>query len=210
MADSNRSPRLIGYARVSTTEQNTALQIEALQKAGVAQIFEEKQSAIKQRPVLEKMLANLEPGDILVVYKLDRLARSITQLVQICEVLRRKDVGFRSLTDAGIDTETPQGRLMMNMMGAFAEFERELIRERSIAGQVEAYRRGVRWGGTKQPTLSTEQAKAAQQQYATGKWSMERLGALYGVSRSTISRTVRPKKAKYKPLPVLGKYVKQH
>ena len=134
-----------GYARVSTTEQNTAAQLAAFKRAGVQVVIEEKRSAVKNRPQLEGLLAKMERDDILVVYKLDRLARSVAHFVKVFEVLRSKGCGFRSLTES-IETDTPQGRMFLHMLSAFAEFERELIRERCHAGQVAARAAGRTWG----------------------------------------------------------------
>lgn len=132
---------LIGYARVSTMDQNTDLQERALRKAGCVQIVCEKLSAVSKRPELHRILDGLTAGDTLVVYKLDRMARSLKDLLRIMEKLERSGAGFLSLTET-IDTTTPAGRLMLQMLGAFAEFERSLIRERTVAGQVAAIARG--------------------------------------------------------------------
>jgi DNA invertase Pin-like site-specific DNA recombinase len=137
--------RRIGYARVSTLEQSTALQISAFSKHGITRIYSESQSSVKRRPVLDSLLKELRAGDTLYVYKLDRLARSMSHFVRIFEQLKAKQVGFKSLTES-IETETPQGRLFLQMLGIFAEFERELIRERCLAGQQAARARGKTWG----------------------------------------------------------------
>lgn len=137
---------LIGYARVSTLEQSTKVQLAAFERVGITKIYQEIQSSVKKRPVLDHLLREvLSPGQILVVYKLDRLARSMSHFVRIFEQLKAKQVGFRSLTES-IETETPQGRMFLNLLGVFAEFERELIRERCLAGQVAARARGQTWG----------------------------------------------------------------
>ena len=136
----------IGYARVSTQEQETRAQLDALAKAGVEFVHEEKRSgATLRRPVLDKLLRNLKRGDTLVVYKLDRIARSLKHLLGIIERLQDHGANFESLTEH-IDTNTPSGRLMLQMPGAFAEFEREMIRERTRAGMQAAKRRGIRLG----------------------------------------------------------------
>ncbi|AGG36539.1 phage DNA invertase [Escherichia phage P2] len=125
---------LIGYVRVSTNDQNTDLQRNALECAGCELIFEDKISGTKSdRPGLKKLLRTLSEGDTLVVWKLDRLGRSMRHLVILVEELRERGVNFRSLTDA-IDTSTPMGRFFFHMMGALAEMERELIVERTRAG----------------------------------------------------------------------------
>jgi DNA invertase Pin-like site-specific DNA recombinase len=136
----------IGYARVSTDEQNTALQLAALKRAGVKKIFEDKISgAAVKRPGLDKCLKTLKTGDVLVVWKLDRLGRSLPHLVGILADLKQKGIGFKSLTEA-IDTESAAGRLLGHMIAALAEFERSLITERTRAGVKAAKLRGVKLG----------------------------------------------------------------
>ena len=110
------------------------MQLRAFERAGVLEVHEEQMSAVKSRPVLDQLLAGLKRGDTLVVYKLDRLARSMTQFVRVFEDLRVRGIEFRSLTES-IETSSPHGRMFLHMLGAFAEFERELIRERCLAGQ---------------------------------------------------------------------------
>ncbi|MHA6860403.1 recombinase family protein [Ralstonia pseudosolanacearum] len=126
---------LYGYARVSTQEQETHAQTDALAKAGVGFIFAEKRSggSMSQRPQLEALLQQLSPGDTVVVYKLDRIARSLKDLLTIIERIEEKGAQFRSLTES-LDTSTPAGRMIFHIVGAFAEFERELIRERTRVG----------------------------------------------------------------------------
>lgn len=135
----------IGYARVSTSEQDTALQVRLFRAAGVELFFEDSASGIKKRPELESLLAFLQAGDELVVYKVDRLARSLSGLLSVLEVVARRGAAFRSLTEP-FDTGTLTGRLMLQMLGAFAEFERGMIVERCAAGQAAARARGVRFG----------------------------------------------------------------
>jgi len=137
--------RLIGYARVSTSDQDTALQRKALDSAGVNLVYEEKLSAVKHRPALERMLADLRPGDVLHVYKVDRLARSLGHLLSIFERIEAAGASFRSLTEP-IETGSLVGRMMLQLLGAFAEFERGMIRERCAAGRAAAVDRGVRFG----------------------------------------------------------------
>jgi len=137
---------LIGYARVSTHDQNADLQIDALKAAGCEQVFVETASGGKAgRPVLKAALGALQPGDSLVVWKLDRLARSLKQLVETLERLQAQGIGLLSLTEA-INTASAGGRLVLHMFGAIAEFERTLIRERTLAGLAAARARG-RFGG---------------------------------------------------------------
>lgn len=136
---------LYGYARVSTVEQETALQLDALRAANVDRIFEEKLSAVRRRPRLEALLYCLRKGDVVLVYKVDRLARSLSDLLRIIERIERAGASFRSLTEP-IETGTPIGRLLIHQLGAFSEFERAVIRERCDAGMRAAMERGIRWG----------------------------------------------------------------
>lgn len=136
----------IAYARVSTVQQDTALQLAAFERAGVTEIVEEKRSAVSARPKLEAILARLQPGDELVVYKMDRLARSLVDLLRIVSRIEAAGATFRSLTEA-LETNTLVGRMLVQLLGVVAEFERGVIRERCHAGRVEAMRRGVVFGG---------------------------------------------------------------
>lgn len=138
---------LIGYARVSTAEQDTALQTDALRKAGCERIFEDTVSGTKtDRPGLTSALAWLRDGDVLVVWRLDRLGRSMVHLIETISALESKGVGFRSLTES-IDTTTPGGLLIFHVFGALGQFERDLIRERTRAGLAAAAARGRKGGG---------------------------------------------------------------
>jgi len=137
---------LIGYARVSTQDQKPQLQLDALKGAGCERIFEEKASgAQRERPALKEAIAFLREGGTLVVWKLDRLARSLRQLIDTIEALEERGIGLRSLTES-IDTTTSGGRLVFHIFGALAEFERSIIRERTVAGLASARARG-RLGG---------------------------------------------------------------
>ena len=139
---------LIGYARVSTAEQDTALQTDALRNAGCERVFEDTASGAKaDRPGLADALAYLRDGDVLVVWRLDRLGRSLPHLIETVGKLEARGVGFRSLTE-NIDTTTPGGRLIFHVFGALGQFERDLIRERTKAGLTAAAARG-RKGGRK-------------------------------------------------------------
>jgi len=135
----------LGYARVSTTEQDTRLQISALRAAGVLAYWEDQISGVKTRPALEELLGLLQPGDVLMVYKIDRLARSLSDLLRIAERVTKAGATLRSLTEP-IETVTPIGRMIFQLLGAFAEFERNVIKERCAAGQAEAMKRGVKFG----------------------------------------------------------------
>ncbi|MGE0853598.1 MAG: recombinase family protein [Hyphomicrobiaceae bacterium] len=140
---------LIGYARVSTEDQNLDLQRRALAAAGCDQVFEDQVSgAVAERPGLAQALKVLGPGDVLIVWKLDRLGRSLSHLIEVIQGLGQKGAGFRSLSE-NIDTTTAGGRLVFHMMGALAEFERSLIAERTKAGIAAAKARGVHVGRRK-------------------------------------------------------------
>lgn len=158
---------LIGYARVSTADQSTAMQVAALKEAGCDRIFTDVASGVKTaRPGLDEMLAYLRPGDTLVVWKIDRLGRSLSHLVQLIEDLGRRQIAFRSLKDAGIDTGTPQGKMIFGMMAVLADFERELIRERTMAALKQARAEG-RIGG-RRPAITPEKLDKARQLIAGG------------------------------------------
>ena len=138
---------IIGYARVSTQDQNPELQLDALRGAGCEELFQEKATGkFRERPELTACLRSMRKGDTLVVWKLDRLARSLKDLVEIVHDLNQRGVGFRSLTEA-IDTHSSGGRLVFHLFGALAEFEHSLIRERTMAGLVAARARGRKGGG---------------------------------------------------------------
>ena len=139
---------VIGYARVSTQDQNPDFQVDALEKAGCEQIFQEKFTGkLRERPELSQCLRMLRKRDVLIVWKLDRLARSLKDLVEIVQDLNQREIGFKSLTEA-IDTTSSSGRLVFHIFGALAEFEHDLIRERTKAG-LEAARARGRKGGAK-------------------------------------------------------------
>jgi DNA invertase Pin-like site-specific DNA recombinase len=177
------SSRVIGYARVSTNEQNTAAQILAFERAGVTEVVEERRSAIKDRPELDRLLAELRSGDVLVVYKLDRLARSVSQCVRVFEDLKDRGIGFRSLTES-IETVTPHGRMFLHLLSAFAEFERELIRERCHAGQIAARAAGKTWGRVR--VLSDEEMHWAASAWRSGWYQQRVLAEMLGISISSL------------------------
>ena len=161
-----RGMAAIGYARVSTTDQDLALQLDALAKAGCARVFEDKASGAKaDRPGLAAALGFVREGDILTVWKLDRLGRSLPHLIETVNALEARGVSFRSLTEA-IDTTTPGGRLVFHIFGALGQFERDLIRERTRAGLDAAMARG-RHGGRK-PVVTDEKLRRAQTLLAQG------------------------------------------
>ena len=135
----------IGYARVSTQDQNTDLQVRALKRAGCTRIVVEKISGAIERPKLDALIASLQTGDVFIVHKLDRFARSMTHFVRTYNALVDRGVSFRSLTE-NIDTTTPHGRMFMHLLAAFAEWERDIIRERCTAGIRASIAAGKRWG----------------------------------------------------------------
>lgn len=161
------SNNIIGYARVSTADQNTGMQVDALKAAGCIKVFTDVASGVKTaRPGLDEMLQYLRPGDTLVVWKVDRLGRSLSHLVQLVEDLGKRGVAFRSLTDAGIDTSTPQGKMIFGIMAVLADFERELIRERTILSLKKARAEG-RIGG-RRPAITPQKIEKARFLIADG------------------------------------------
>jgi DNA invertase Pin-like site-specific DNA recombinase len=180
---------LIGYARVSTMEQDTHLQRQALERAGVDRIFEEKRSGstMAQRVQLQALLEQLRPGDVVVVYKLDRLARSLADLLRILARIEGAGAGFKSLTET-LDTISPAGRMLMQLLGAFAEFERAMIVERTNAGLSAAKSRGVQLG--RPAALSPSEARRAREQYEGGAATMSGLARLYGCNVSSVKRAI--------------------
>ena len=177
---------LLGYARVSTTDQETGLQTAALQAAGCERIYLEKASGGRwDRPELHRLLDHLRQGDVLVVWKLDRLSRSLRDVLMIMERLAGVDAGFRSLTEA-IDTTTAAGRLMMQMVAAFAEFERVMLKERTRAG-LEAARRDGRVGG-RRPKLSFQQQAEIKTMVSKGGKTAAEAARLFKVHPATVSR----------------------
>jgi len=177
---------LIGYARVSTSEQDTAAQSAALKAAGCELVFREKASGGRwDRPELHKLLGQLRKGDVLVVWKLDRLSRSLRDVLTIMEQVQERKAGFRSLTEA-VDTTTPAGRMMMQMVGAFAEFERAMLKERTQAG-VDAARKEGRVGG-RPPKLKPQQRVEIVKLVKKGKKTAADAARLFGVHPATVSR----------------------
>lgn len=180
---------LIGYARVSTQEQDTALQIDALNAAGCKTIFQEKASGASRRgrKELELCLASLRRGNVLVVYKIDRIARSLFDLLDILRQLERVGATIKSLTEP-IDTTNSMGVFVVQILGAVAQLERSMIRERSMAGQVAARERGRLPGRSR--SLSADQEFALVAEYQTGEATYKGLGQKYGVSQSAAKRAV--------------------
>lgn len=195
----------IGYARVSTKDQVLDLQIDALNKEGCELIFKETASGAKtDRPELQKLLAHLRSGDIVVVYKLDRLGRSLKHLLDVVAELNLKGVAIKSINDA-IDTTTPQGRLFFNISASFAEFERDLIRERTKSG-LEAARARGRKGGRRQGMTKEAEQKAilAETYYKEGKMGVNQIAQEIGVSKMTLYKYLRYRNVK------IGNYIKNN
>jgi DNA invertase Pin-like site-specific DNA recombinase len=180
---------LLGYARVSKgDEQNNALQARALRATGCRRLFEEAVSGGRwDRPELHRMLDQLREGDTVVVWKLDRLSRSLKDVLHIMERIAEVGAGFRSLTE-NIDTTTPAGRMMMQMVGSFAEFERAMIRERTAAGIVAARAEG-RIGGRRKKLDAAKRREIAES-VITGRKSGADMARLYNISQPTVSRIV--------------------
>jgi DNA invertase Pin-like site-specific DNA recombinase len=177
---------LLGYARVSTGEQDPSLQLDALNAAGCLKVFTDRASgALDRRPQLDRLLDQLRPGDTIVVWRLDRLGRSLKHLIQLIEDLGDRGVGFRSLTE-GMDTTTSGGKLVFSIFGALAEFERSLIRERTMAGLAAARARG-RVGG-RPPVMTPEKVKVARHLYQARELTVEEIAKTIGVSRKTVYR----------------------
>jgi DNA invertase Pin-like site-specific DNA recombinase len=172
-----------GYARVSTEDQNPAMQLAALKKAGCKTVFkDEVTGAHVNRPALARCLKALETGDMLIVWKLDRLGRSLRDLIHMLDDFKQRGVKFRSLTEA-IDTETPTGRAMWQMIGLLAELERSLITERTRAGVKAAQRRGVKFG--RKPKLTPDRITHARKLIQQGTTPTE-AAKILGVGRATL------------------------
>lgn len=182
----------IGYARVSTKDQNLDLQLDALQKENCFKIFKEKISGTKsERPALQDMLNQVRPGDVIIIWKLDRLGRSLKNLVEIVGQLIAQGVGLKSLHD-NIDTTTPQGRLTFNIFASLAEFERDLISERTMAGLASARARGRNGGkpkGLSQQAEST--ACAAETLYKEGNLGVNQISTQLGIAKNTLYKYLR-------------------
>ena len=177
----------VGYARVSTTDQSPELQLEALRRAGCERVFTERASGARDdRPELARIVDDvLRAGDTLVVWKLDRLARSLKMLITTADDLARQGIRLVSLTES-LDTTTPGGTLVFHVFGAIAQFERALIRERTAAGLVGARRRGRKGG--RPPAFTTADVVAARALMAEGKLSVRDVAKRMGVSVATLYR----------------------
>ncbi len=179
---------MIGYARVSTQEQETHAQIDALKAAKCAVIYEEKKSGGSlSRPILFQMLSKLRPGDTVLVYKLDRIARSLRDLLEIIDRIEKAGAEFKSLTEV-IDTATPAGRMILQILGAFAEFERQMIQERTRIGMRAAMARGAKPG--RPHGMSPENEAECVERFLAGKVTKTELAKEYGVHISSIKRAI--------------------
>lgn len=177
--------QVIGYARVSTKEQDLSLQLDALSKYGCDRIFTDKMSSVKERQGLTDALGYLREGDTLVVWKLDRLCRSLPDLIKISELIRTTGAQLVSITES-IDTSTPAGRLYFNILGALGQMERELIQERVKAGLAAARRRGKVPG---KPRVSEEKLELARRELSAGRTYPE-VARILGVHPQTLYRLV--------------------
>lgn len=179
----------IGYARVSTEEQHLDMQLTALRKAGCKKIFQEKISGTKwERPELHKMLESLKTGDVVVVWRLDRLARSTKMLLEITDRIMDAGSKFTSISEPWADTTSPGGKMIMTVFAGIAEFERDLIRARTGAGREEAVKRGVKFGRPSKMTL--KQLKLARRLLAEGN-SVRDVAESFGVHYTTLYRLLR-------------------
>ncbi len=180
--------RLIGYARVSTSDQDLRLQMEELRSNGCDPIFTDKVSGSKsERPGLDECLESLEPGDTLVVWRLDRLGRSLQHLVSVITDLNERRVSFRSLHDGVIDTTSPSGELIFHIFAALAQFERALIQERTRAGLASARARG-RLGGRKPLKADNAKVRAAKRMHESQDMSIKEICSTLSISRATFYR----------------------
>lgn len=178
----------LGYARVSTFDQHLDQQVTALTDAGCERLFTEKATGTRSdRPELSRLLEYAREGDVVVVWKLDRLGRSLRHLLDVVGDLQDRGIGFRSLTEQ-IDTTTSTGRLVFNIFAALAEFERDLIVDRTKAGLAAARARGARPG--RKPALSSDQVAVVRQMHSSGEHTVEAIAKVVGVSRATIYRAL--------------------
>jgi DNA invertase Pin-like site-specific DNA recombinase len=184
--------RFIGYARVSTNEQELGLQVDALIAAGCSKdlIFSDKMSGSKSiRPGLDNILDELKNGDTLVVWRLDRLGRSMSHLINLIESLLEQNIGFKSIQDGAIDTTTASGELMFNIFSALAQFERRLIQERTKAGLQAARERGKK-GGRPIKSTADPKVKMAKQMYLNKSMSIKDMCSSLEISRATFYRYI--------------------
>lgn len=192
---------LVGYARVSTHEQNLDMQLDALHAAGCTKIFTDKISSVKaERKGLAEALDFLRPGDVLVVWKLDRLGRTLKQLIELVATFDAKGIGFKSLKET-IDTTTSTGKLVFHIFAALAEFERDIIQERTRAGLAAARARGRKGGRPK--SLNAKQIAQVISLYESGDHSINDLCNTFGISRGTLYKYI-PSESKRHPVKVVS------
>lgn len=176
---------IVGYARVSTTDQDTAMQTDALKRGGCERIYEESKSGkSKDRPELNRCLDILREGDVLVVWRLDRLGRSLKDLIEVVSELESKGIGFQSLNES-IDTTSPSGKLIFHVFAALSEFERSLIQERTKAGLAAARARGRKGGRPKK--LTRDQIRKAKAMLSDPMMTKSEVAKHFGVSRVTLN-----------------------
>ncbi|MDO9518617.1 MAG: recombinase family protein [Pseudohongiella sp.] len=184
---------IIGYARVSTQDQNAELQTDALEQAGCQEIFIEKMTGKDRlRPELSSCMRTLRKGDTLVVWRMDRLARSLKDLVEIIEDLHQREIGFRSLTES-IDTTSASGKLIFHIFGALAEFEHSLILERTKAGLAAARARGRKGG--RRPSMSPQDVKKAAAMLSDPQMTKAEVAKHFEVSRTTLNASLQREKS---------------
>jgi DNA invertase Pin-like site-specific DNA recombinase len=185
----DRPPALVGYARVSTTDQNSGLQTTALESAGCARIFADDgvSGSVATRPALDDCLAYMQAGDTLVIWKLDRLGRSLKHLLEVSEALKERGIALRSLTE-GFDTSTSAGKMLYAILGAVAQFERDVLKERTNAGLQQARRNGKVLGPKRK--LSDEQVRHAIDLAGSDK-NPSTIASILGVDRTTVWRAIR-------------------
>lgn len=188
---------IVGYARVSTQEQNLQMQLDELQKFGCFEIFEEKISGTKkERPALDEMLKMLRKGDRVVVYKLDRISRSTKHLIELAEHFEERGIEFVSIRD-NIDTSTPTGRFFFRMMASIAELERDITSERTKSGLAAARARGRKGG---RPQTDPKKVKTALKMYDSKQYSVAEITKTVGISAPTLYRHIEKRADNEKPL----------
>jgi DNA invertase Pin-like site-specific DNA recombinase len=181
---------LVGYCRVSTADQNAELQVDALTAAGCDRIFTDHASGkLEHRPALDTMMELLRPGDVVLIWRLDRLGRSVKHLLEMVAQLESRGVGLRSLCES-IDTTTPTGRLTLHLFASIGQFERDLLLERTNAGLAAARARGRKGG---RPTVMTpDKVQTARTMYNSRDYDVAAIGRVLGVSRASIYRALTP------------------